>query len=115
MTMKSLIQEAQIVCSANSLEASGRPVGFQSRNRTKTIFQSDEAILKRESSMQSNGQSRASWRSNMAAVAKLLSDGFAATGFDAELPRTIVLLCAVALTVFSLITSYGIDLSSGFF
>jgi hypothetical protein len=38
MTMKSLIQEAQIVCSANSLEASGRPVGFQSRNRTKTIF-----------------------------------------------------------------------------
>jgi hypothetical protein len=51
----------------------------------------------------------------MAAVAKLLSDGFAETGFDPELPRTIVLLCAVALIVFSLITSYGIDLSSGFF
>jgi hypothetical protein len=51
----------------------------------------------------------------MAAVAKLLSDGFDETGFDAELPRTIVLLCAVALTVFSLITPYGIDLSSGFF
>jgi hypothetical protein len=115
MTMKSLIQKAQIVCSANSLEASSRPVRSSRETGRKPFFQADEAILKRGSSIQCTGQSRTSWRSNMAAVANLLSDGFAETRFDAGLPRTIVLLCAVALTVFSLITSYGIDLSSGFF
>jgi len=51
----------------------------------------------------------------MAAVANALSHGFAEATFDAEIPRTFALFCGVALTVFSLVTSYGIDLSPGLF
>jgi ribose/xylose/arabinose/galactoside ABC-type transport system permease subunit len=51
----------------------------------------------------------------MAAVAKAFAHGFVETKFDAEIARTFAVFCGVALTVFSLVTSYGIDLSPGFF
>lgn len=58
----------------------------------------------------------------MAAQAKVLPRNFVSTGFDAkipktesDIPKTIVTFCAIALIVFSLVASYGIDLSPGFF
>jgi hypothetical protein len=51
----------------------------------------------------------------MAAVMNALTHGFVETKFDAEISWTFAVFCGVALTVFSLVTSYGIDLSPGLF
>ncbi len=57
----------------------------------------------------------------MAANVKILPRNFIDTGFGAEIPRTdeitkrVFVFCAIALMVFSLVASYGIDLSPGFF
>jgi hypothetical protein len=51
----------------------------------------------------------------MNSVANTLTHGLVGTKFDAQIARTIAVFCGVALAVFSLITSYGIDLSPGLF
>ena len=58
----------------------------------------------------------------MAANVKILPRNFIDTGSDAEIPRadteitgTVFVFCAIALMVFSIVASYGIDLSPGFF
>ena len=51
----------------------------------------------------------------MAAIAKVLSRTFPDTRFDVEVLKTIAMFCAVGLTVYFLVASYGLDLSSGLF
>lgn len=48
-------------------------------------------------------------------VANTLTHGSVGTKFDTKIARTIAVFCGVALTVFSLVTSCGIDLSPGLF
>jgi hypothetical protein len=51
----------------------------------------------------------------MNTVASTLTHGLVETKFDTRIAKTIAVFCGVALTVFSLVTSYGIDLSPGLF
>jgi hypothetical protein len=51
----------------------------------------------------------------MAAIVRALSRTFPGTRFDVEILKTIAMFCGVALTVYFLVASYGIDLSPGFF
>jgi len=55
----------------------------------------------------------------MPAIAKVLSHTLVDTRFAVEAPKsfakTFAVFCGVTLTVFSLVASYGIDLSPGFF
>jgi hypothetical protein len=51
----------------------------------------------------------------MAAIARALSQTFSDTKVDIEILKTIAMFCAVGLTVSLLATSYGLDLSPGFF
>jgi hypothetical protein len=51
----------------------------------------------------------------MNTVAKTLTHGLVGTKLDSEIARTIAVFCGLALTVFSMVTSYGIDLSPGLF
>jgi len=48
----------------------------------------------------------------MTAVARIVSN---ASGANAETLRTVLMFCAVGLTVSLLAASYGVDLSPGFF
>jgi hypothetical protein len=50
----------------------------------------------------------------MAAIAKTLSR-ISGTHVDIETLKTIVMFCAVGLTVSFMCASYGLDLSAGFF
>jgi hypothetical protein len=50
-----------------------------------------------------------------AAIARLLSSTFQGTSSDTEYLKTIVMFCAVGLTVSLMVASYGVDLSPGFF
>jgi hypothetical protein len=101
------------VQAANSLQALNAPVRFTSRTPAKSFSSPDEAILKRESSIAFGTPDR--WRSKMNTVASTLTHGLVGTKFDTKIARTIAVFGGVALTVFSLVTSYGIDLSPGLF
>jgi hypothetical protein len=50
----------------------------------------------------------------MAAIAKVLSGTFDTSSY-VEVSRTIATFCGVALVVYFMVASYGIDLSPGFF
>jgi hypothetical protein len=50
----------------------------------------------------------------MAAIAKALSR-IAGSGLDVETLKTIIMFCAVGLTVSLMVMTYGVDLSPGFF
>jgi hypothetical protein len=50
----------------------------------------------------------------MAAVARMLSRA-SGTRVHVETLKTIIMFCAVGLTVLLLFASYGLDLSAGFF
>jgi hypothetical protein len=54
------------------------------------------------------------WRSQMAAIAKVLSR-VSGTEVDVETLRIIAMFCGVGLLVSLLLVSYGLDLSGGFF
>jgi hypothetical protein len=51
----------------------------------------------------------------MAAIARLLFPTFHDTTSDIEILKTVVMFCAVGLTVSMMVASYGLDLSPGFF
>lgn len=51
----------------------------------------------------------------MNTVANTLTHELIGTKFDTKIAGTIAVFCGVALIVFSLVTSYGIDLSPGLF
>ncbi len=50
----------------------------------------------------------------MAAIAKALSR-ISGTSVDAETLKTIIIFCAIGLTVSLMFMAYGLDLSPGFF
>jgi hypothetical protein len=54
------------------------------------------------------------WRSQMAAIAKLLSRS-SGTQVDVETLKTVAMFCGVGLFVSLLAALYGLDLSGGFF
>jgi hypothetical protein len=113
MTMESPLQKAQIVCRREQSSGAKRSSQVHLVNPGETISSPDEAILKRESSIASGTPDR--WRSKMNTVASTLTRGLVGTKFDTKIARTIAVFGGVALTVFSLVTSYGIDLSPGLF
>jgi hypothetical protein len=60
------------------------------------------------------------WRSQMAAIARVIARAFpktssATTSFDAEVLKQLALLCGAGLLVSLLLMTYGLDLSAGFF
>jgi len=54
------------------------------------------------------------WRSQMAAIARILSRA-SGTTVDVETLKSIAMFGGVALFVFLLFATYGLDLSAGFF
>jgi hypothetical protein len=68
------------------------------------------AIPKRDSSKYRIGEGG---KMNTVATTLTLTHGFVGTNIGAEISTTSAVLCGVALTVFSMVTSYGIDLSPG--
>jgi hypothetical protein len=51
----------------------------------------------------------------MAAIARHLFQSFYDTTSDVEILKTVLMFCAVGLTVSMMVASYGLDLSPGFF
>jgi hypothetical protein len=55
------------------------------------------------------------WRSQMAAIAKVLSRAFPTTDTEIETLKTIIMFCGVGLVVSLLMATNGLDMSAGFF
>ena len=64
--------------------------------------------------MLGNGYLNWAWRSQMTALARVLTR-VSGTRVDVETLKTIAMFCGVGLTVSLLLASYGLDLSPGFF
>jgi hypothetical protein len=55
------------------------------------------------------------WRSQMTAIAKLLSFTFPGDQVAIEALKTIIIFCGVGLVISLLLTINGLDMSAGFF
>jgi hypothetical protein len=55
------------------------------------------------------------WRSQMAAIARVLARNFSTTAPETEILKYIAMLCGAGLLVSLVLMSYGLDLSPGFF
>lgn len=55
------------------------------------------------------------WRSQLAAIARVLARAFPATATEIDILKQLALLCGAGLLVSLLAMTYGLDLSAGFF
>jgi hypothetical protein len=60
-------------------------------------------------------QCQSGWRSQMAAIARVLSRAFPSANIEVETLKIIALFCGVGLLVSLLLTTMGLDISAGFF
>ena len=51
----------------------------------------------------------------MAAIARVISRAFPASGFDVETLKSIAIFCGVGLLVSLMVATFGLDISAGFF